>query len=163
MAFWVIIIIISTCSIFFSIHFFYLLLEEDFSFFFNNKQLMHHSFIHKLNYNNNHMININWSIKVIFHIWIALWKTKQKNALHWKPRRVFYVHTQKFHKRKLKTVVFNWGEGGHKLQKGGFDFSPSKLNDYIWISFLMLKNYFLSFFSQSLNNLNEAKLNFGWE
>ena len=27
----------------------------------------------------------------------------------------------------------------------------------------MLKNYFLSFFSQSLNNLNEAKLNFGGE
>ena len=25
----------------------------------------------------------------------------------------------------------SWGEGGHKLQKGGFDFSPSKLNDYI--------------------------------
>ena len=117
MAFWVI-IIISTCSIFFSIHFFYLLLEEDFSFFFNNKQLMHHSFIHKLNYNNNHMININWSIKVIFHIWIALWKTKQKNALHWKPRRVFYVQTQKFQKRKLG------GRGDTNCKKAGLIFPP---------------------------------------
>ena len=138
---------------FFQYSLFYLLLEEDFSFFFNNKQLMHRSFIHKLNYNNNHMININWSIKVIFHIWIALWKTKQKNALHWKPRRVFYVQTQKFQKRKL-------GGRGTQIAKRRVWFFPLKVK---WLYMNFISDAEELFFSQSLNNLNEAKLNFGGE